>query len=401
MAIEDSNLNVGIKFRQDDNSLRETKAAIKGLALEFPELARVANLALNPISGAIAAIIGSLAIWKQRQEQLKKALQETELPDLVVQTTKYREEIEKIATAQKTLAQASQQRVTALQTELELHKQLIQANVGAGLLTSQEGAEGISAAELAAGQAGINARMGAANELAASSAAKRARAGGMVIMSEKNENALADKLKAAADAAAAEIKERQGTIGELREFESGEGSIGNRLKWAAIIAKGGMESMITGKPAMDTGDYIANEYSRIRSLQANVDRYNAFESTRGSRAEARALRSRLLDEAQSEGAEATNYLYGQMPGEVAGQRRSEGQAPYVNLLGQLGTARKELDDDLKRFQEMNKGINALITANRGISKENLAALEAAAKEIEADKKKIATITQQLANQRAP
>lgn len=398
MAQDPGNLDVLFKIKQDDNSLRETKAALKGLALEFPELARVANLALNPISLSITAIIGALGVWKSRQEELSKAFTSSNLPDLTLQASAYHKELEKIRDTTKTLTDLSQQRVDALETELELHKQLIQANAAAGLLSQGEAAAGLSAADLTAGQAGINARMSAALALSADAQSKRGRFAGIQMMDEETEKAVGEKLKAAADDARAEIKERRETVGQLRDVEAGTGDFWTRLKWAGRIAWSNINPYAN---RLDTGERIQAEYEGIGRAQSNIDRYSTFQTQSAYRARARAMRGQLTSEADAESAQANEYLYGRMPGEVAAQRRREGQAPYVLSLGQLERANKNLEEDTKWMTEVNNAINLIIQGNRTVSKDNLLALQDAVRQIEADKAEISRIRQQLANMRAP
>jgi len=59
----------------------QLKSAVKGLKEEFPALAHIAKLALNPIAFTVAGIAGAFALWHARIESLTRLLGGLELPD--------------------------------------------------------------------------------------------------------------------------------------------------------------------------------------------------------------------------------------------------------------------------------------------------------------------------------
>jgi hypothetical protein len=63
-------------------SKKTLKDAARGLAMQFPLLASVANLALNPISLLVASISGSFTIWSKRVSELTQTLGGIEMPDV-------------------------------------------------------------------------------------------------------------------------------------------------------------------------------------------------------------------------------------------------------------------------------------------------------------------------------
>jgi hypothetical protein len=63
-------------------SKKQLKAAVKGLREEFPVLAHVAKLALNPITFIVAGVGAAFALWTRRIEEATRTLAGMELPDI-------------------------------------------------------------------------------------------------------------------------------------------------------------------------------------------------------------------------------------------------------------------------------------------------------------------------------
>jgi hypothetical protein len=117
---------------------RNLKAVIEGLKGSFPELARVARLALNPITLIVAATAGSVMLFKRRVEEATKAFAGMELPDI---SGKNIERINAAATAWNAVAdgleraqraygsvtESSKRVEDQLKAELDAQKKLLEA----------------------------------------------------------------------------------------------------------------------------------------------------------------------------------------------------------------------------------------------------------------------------------
>jgi hypothetical protein len=60
----------------------QLRQAVKGLAMEFPILAHIGRLAINPITAAVALATGAWAIWKARIDATVTSLGGVEMPDV-------------------------------------------------------------------------------------------------------------------------------------------------------------------------------------------------------------------------------------------------------------------------------------------------------------------------------
>lgn len=253
-------------------SKKQLKDAVKGLSGEFPVLARLAQIALNPIVLITAAIASAFAIWKKRVDDLSTSLGGIEMPD--VSETQI-ERIKRTSEAWGELAAktgAFSASIAKLKGDTEAVIKLIEFNESFRKALGIE-APGQSEQE----KAGALSNQAAAMEAEGRAMVARAGTPG----SKSAEAALGEKFESAAKKAVTDKAGAESRLAEILAFRSGEM---NPLEQA----KFGAEYAFRYGTTMTGGDAAALERANIAQQQGIIDRAKEFSMTTGDRAGRRA-----------------------------------------------------------------------------------------------------------------
>jgi hypothetical protein len=304
---------------------KDLKAAIKGLREEFPLLAHIGRLALNPITFAVAAAAGAFEVWQNRLETLKNAMAGVELPDskatdpghinaVAAGWERYAEALHSAVESYNSIDAASDRAMAKLEKELEQQKKLLEAVKGRELAELElrkgsmtEGAYGMEKAgiEQRYADAGLNmdhqgaqqkydVKLQRGMDLAREAAAKRAEASQIRVASQGDDAATEADLKARSDTAEKSIAERKQRIADLRDYQAGEGKFGGSVAgmgnraWFAAKTMAGYGVDVTAQGAIDI------EQQGLQADEPNVARYREFQQRAAGRALQRKRRDELL-----------------------------------------------------------------------------------------------------------
>jgi len=294
-------------------SKQQLKGAVKGLAAEFPALASVARLALNPVTLIVTGIVSAFSLWKKRLDELTVSLGGIEMPD--VSETEI-DRINRTADAWGRLAEktgAFSARVTALKKDAAEVIKLIEFN------DSFQRALGIDTGTDATKSKAEILAIEAAN-LEAEGRAKIAGAG--TPGSKEAEAALGKTFAEAAAAAAVELKAAQERLAELLAFRAGEMPVWQQPLFGAQFG-------IRYGPTTTGGDAIALERQKIADQQGIIDRFGRFATGTGDRAGRRAQIAAgegMVEEAGRLRSEVTDLLRAAMIAATADASKRIGQA---------------------------------------------------------------------------
>ncbi len=330
-----ANQEIGKKVEWLAGRKAELKAAVKGLAVEFPLLARLAQLALNPITMAVSAISLAFGIWKSRVEGLTGALQQVELPDIspdhaahvnaaAVAWGKYAEELNKALSANE--GKAVDNRLKEIDNHLALQLKLIEAQKQVRLASAKAlggpdqaghtlGAEEDAArkkleAERRAEQTKLDESLNQAAELSKRADKRRWEAAGIRIAGAEDDSATETELKKRSDAAQKSIEQRGVRTGFLTDLLGREGGrFGPRQLWRGL-QYGWKYGWLT-----DPREALEMERSTGTSEEVSIQRYREWTGRRRGRAAQRAQRDALLSGAAADEAAAwggmEDYTFGQ------------------------------------------------------------------------------------------
>jgi len=316
---------------------RDMHAGIRALREEFPLVAHVAHLALNPIGLAVAGIAGAFALWKNRVENLTKALAGIELPDskatdpghinaLAAAWEKYADSVTKAEESFNSVAAASERREKQIDKEIEQLKKLLAAQKAEALAALEAGKDGMSKGAYAASKAAIEGhydeeelkaerradadklaekeRRGLA--LAADAKAKRDEAAKIKIGSADDDAKTEASLLARKEAAEKSIDERNKRIADLTDFKNREGKYapGGGMEGIKDMALMGAKMLGTYGAGTTASEAIDLEKLGSTADQPNIDRYNEFAKQKRDRARLRGIRDEDLSAAAKEEGES-------------------------------------------------------------------------------------------------
>ena len=318
-------------------SKQQLKQAVKGLKDEFPMLAHIARLSINPITAAVALATAAWALWKSRVEEATKALGGVELPEvsekMVGQVSAmaqaysdFAEALRKTVEAYNSVDAASKRADERQDKQAERNKKLLesQKNLALAKLEADKSKlkpgeyeqakgeiedffEGLGVKDTEAQKmAKLQRKAQKEDHLARDAQAKLDQAAGIKVGTEVQDSKLEAKLKLLADAAEGNIKERQQRIVDFKEYQTGEGSILKRMGTAFKINYDLGRSLATlvaqGDPRIN--EAIATQQGVIDSQQPMIGRYEAFMGNKEGRKLARNQRGELISEAGKEAGEA-------------------------------------------------------------------------------------------------
>lgn len=365
-------------------SKAQLKGAVKGLREEFPMLAHVAKMALNPIAFIVAGIGGAFAVWKYRVDELSRALSGVELPDvseakighinaMTQAWNGFAAALNKTVEAYNSVDAAADRAAKGLTAEEERKKKLLAANKALELSELEKKKASMGAGEYETKRLAIEdkyAKAGIAvdeeakiRQLAAKDKQRRdlitdahrktIEASGIHVASPEDDVATEAKMKLQADAAQKSIDERKKRIGDLQDYKAGEGGKLNRV-WTGIKLAG-----------TSPDDQLDLEKIGTAADQTAVNRYHEFLKRKPYREEARKRRDELMADSAKETGEA--YTMGHdIPNEVeefkrdrATNRQVEGmesRARGNEAYGKMSTEQYQLQAEVNRASQAGNGV---------------------------------------------
>ena len=336
---------------------RQAKAAIQGLALEFPAVAQVARLALNPIALAVAGITSAIGIWNWRMRESQSVMSGLSLssapaldPDRINAAAKawqqYSGEIAKVESGLAGVERMASRSMELLEARLKRERELMEARQktqGGGTYETIEAEATARSTELGARQEVIDAKRAEAAELERAAAEKVAKAGQIRVGSAEDEATLG-KTWSENEQAAKEAREKaMDRMAELRGYMSGEGSTAQRLSYPfKYVARYGYMS-----PAQ------AEEQEELNIDQANavIEGSRRFRRAGTYRGQARDLRGKLYDEAGNLREKAASLGFDadtnqQILNEDAAAARE------LNRLGAISTLSAAIEDSEQKAEQL-------------------------------------------------
>ena len=380
----------------------ELKHAIQGLKEEFPALARISQMALNPITLVVAGVGAAFGILKYRVDDAVKTLAGAVLPDIsaakVGQVTAmaeawktYKEALDGVVKGYNSVTAASERAIKTLEAEagqvkklLDAKRELDLANVEADknnmtpveyerkkLEIEARAEDAALGADAATSQKKIDAKRAEAKALREDAAKKLAEAGGIKVGTEEKDAETEAKYEKDANEALAFNKVEQAKIDnmlKLRDGEFGFRDIATKLETRTHVQSLTGRGAWGGQPsAADINEAIATTRQPMEAGSVTIARHDAFLRSKEARGEARKRRGDLVTEAGSQ--EGKAWVIDQQLGE------DESEAGYANnanfqaggmrqaakVAGALGKANdkvKEMMDQMLKAAEGGNGISA-------------------------------------------
>ena len=412
----------------DDKSFaskKQLKAAVKGLQEEFPMLAHVARLALNPITLAVTLAASAWAIWKSRIDAVTKSLGGVEMPDVADSWTKaprdagkawgeYADAIGKVVQRYNEAEAASTRMIAALREELSLRLASIKAinDYAAAKLEAEKStispteynqrkqdlAGAAKKAESDTKWQADQAEWYAKNErnvgLRQEAEAKE-KAARRIKVGEAGDYAGVERgYKSNAEQAEKAIKESEQWVNQLNDLQKGGGgfwqNLGTRYKARMSFGNGFVDGgMNVSSDEID--ELIRRETEKQASSRVAINQNDNFQRAQKLREEARQRRSGLLGEAaQARGAAATGEMdLGDQAASMAAKHSADARnsvmealASAYRALAEINAKAAELSKEVQKAKEAGTGTLASVLeelqrtkAERADQQKRIAALE--------------------------
>lgn len=310
-------------------SKQQLKGAVKGLKEEFPGLAHVAKMALNPIVLVVAGIGAAFAIWKARVDALVVSLGGVEMPDLSDDSVKrvgamakayedFAEALRKTVEAYNSVDSASKRDDERIDAEEKRHKKLLESQKNLALARLEAAKASMKPGEYERAKAGIEdtfESMGVKDDEATKLKKLRLKADkeDALRRDAKAKQAEAAKIKVGSAEEDAKIeegfkKERDWAVGHKNELMDKQADI------RTILSQGLLEAhpLLAGKMYLEYGatsnadlerQYGMNE-RQIGSANSAISRYDRWMREKDARERARKRRDELMGAAAAETGEA-------------------------------------------------------------------------------------------------
>ena len=380
----------------------ELKHAIQGLKEEFPGLAHIAHMALNPITLVVAGVGAAFGILKYRVNDAVKTLAGAVLPDIgpakVGQVTAmaeawktYKEALDGVLKSYTSIEAVVNRSIKAMEDEANRQKKLReakqaleQANLEAARASmspaeyqkrSLEGKANAEAAALAAEEntkrKTIEARQKEAQALREDAAKKLATAGGIKVGTAEQDAETEAKYAKAAQEAEEFNKAEQANIDNMLKLKSGEfgfRDIRTKLETRTHVQNVTGRGVFGSQPSeADIDEAIATTRQMMGAGSVTINRSDAFSRNKAAREEARKRRGDLVTEAGTQEGQA-NVLDQQAAADTAALNTESstnrrvadiGQAARVaSALGKTNDQLKEILDQILHSAEAGNGISA-------------------------------------------
>lgn len=358
------------KVRQETekvlSSQQQFKQAIQGLTMEYPALAQVARLVLNPITAAVAGVTSAFSIWNWRMRESQQVLAGLELasapaldPDRIGAATKawqgYASAIDRVQAGLASVESKADRAMELLEARIRREKELADARAQAsgGDDPYREIDEMVAerGASLQSRQAVLDAKRQEAAELEADAAAKAARAAGIRAGSAEDESALAkthETNEKAAQEARAKAIER---LADLRAYRSGE-----MPPWKTWL----YSFQYTSRYDYASPDEaIAQEEQNIASADNAIAQARKFRRGSVFRGQARDLRSRLYEQAGGQQEKAAALRFGAETGQQV-LNEDAVAAVELNRLGAIDKLNAAIKDSEREEEQLRqKAVQAI------------------------------------------
>ncbi len=377
----------------------DLRAAVRGLKEEFPMLAHVARLAVNPIALAVAGIASSWAIWNQRVNESTRILAGAELPSVsppeiahvnsaAEAWASYNVELKKVRETYSGIAAEAERAQQATAAAFENQKKLMEATQAAdqarlqaqratGQISGTEfqarslegkvnAALSGSASEVKAQQAKIDAKEAEAVELENDAWRKREQAQHIRIASADDDKKTQADLEAQAKEAQNEVDARKANIGRLVDHMGGTESWKDSV-WTK------MQILWTG---MSPEEQLAEERAGLERAQIPIQRLNEWNAQRGIRDQVRGERTNLYQTSSAEQGQAEDMFFNQVPADQAMLDQKAKTMQLTTLLGVLKEAYDAQGEGAKQAKDMADQINRRVKEGIASNSELLQALEA-------------------------
>lgn len=348
---------------KDFISKKQAKDAVKGLAGQYPELAALARLALNPITLATTAGASAVAVYNARVRELTASFAGVELPNLeTLSPVKINEQAEawaalaesvgKAVAAYNGVAESSDRATKAIAKQAEQQKKLLAANKNlelAGATTPEQKTEiedryaaaGLRVDEKSA-RAAMERKYARMFGLEKEAQIDKSKAAGITIASPEEDAQIERDLKKRADASEAAIAERKKRRDDISDWQNGNMAAGE------VPAFAWNYSQRYGY-GMAGGDAMKLEDQGIAAEQPNVDRYNEFLKAKRARDEQRRKRDELNASAASKAAEAERLRLS-LPEEEAAMNQDVRVNQTVEEINRRARERGAETESRKRFE---------------------------------------------------
>jgi hypothetical protein len=308
-------------------SKMQLKQAVKGLKEEFPALAHVARMALNPITLIVAGIGGAWAIWTYRVKEMTAVLSGFELPDLsekragqVTAMAKaysdFAEALRKTVEGYNSVDAASKREEERQEKQVARNKKLLESQKNLALSELERNKASLSAGEYEKRRTGIEDFYGGlevsgteaekkaklqrqaqrADTLARDAQSKLDQAAKIKAGTEEQDRQTEGDLQKQADAAKAGKVAAQDRLTEIERFR--EGSMDWQERLAFLKRYGARYGTMPGTEAMGV------EKGNISTADAVIGTYNNWLNRAPQRALARNRRGELVETASREAGEA-------------------------------------------------------------------------------------------------
>jgi hypothetical protein len=285
---------------------QQLSGSLRGLALQFPILGRVAALAMNPISLIVGGLVGAFQLWQKYIRSIEESLSGLKLPDIK------QDEIARINDAASAWGKYAEKIASAASKSGQIRADMAAALEAIKLVTQYNKAIGIDTGSTGE-RAAADVLEDTANAMMADAARRRARAGRP---GGRGEAEVEEALKERAMAAAEKIKKERARLGELAETQADDAFIRTPESDARFEA---MRQEILG---------------RLREAEVHVERYELFKTQQANRAVSR----RELEEADKQEMAAEELR------RQATSRRATGAIGDVERFrGNINTAAGNLD----------------------------------------------------------
>jgi len=360
-------------------SKSQLKSAVKGLKEEFPGLAHMAKLALNPIAFMVAGITSSFALWHAKVEGLTRALAGVELPDLgpkkLGEVTaaaeawkKFSEAVKSAVEAYNSVDAASDRVLKRLTAESEMKKKLMAADKQLELSKLERDKDTLSPsvyaqrkldiekrfAVLGVGvdwqvkQLGIDERRDQAKKLRAEAEAKASEAGSIHVGTAAGDADQEAQYRRNYEAALASQADRRKRILDLVPLRDNEGPW-YKQAWQNMQMRWNYGRSSTPASAIDL------ERQGLGADQIAIDQYNDFMGRKAGRADLRTRKEQLSAEAGKARGEAA-VIEANLPLEQIGLNRELRNNERVNKIDELSRANQSLAGMRRQDKEISAAV---------------------------------------------
>jgi len=374
------------------------KSIVEGLKEEFPALAHVAKLALNPIAASVAVITSSFALWNAKVEGLTRALAGVELPDLgpkkVGEVTAAAEAWKQFAEAVKSAVEAynsvdaaSDRVLKRLTAESEMKKKLMAADKQLELSKLERDKTTLSpgvyeqrkldiekrfavfgvGADWQLKQLGIDERRDQAKKLRAEAETKSSQAGAIHVATAAQDEAIEADYRKNYDAAIASQAERRKRKMGLAPLRDNEGPW-YKLAWQNIQMHLRYGRSATAASAIELED------QGLAADQLPIDQYNNFISRKAGRVALRARKEQLSAEAGKARGEAA-VIEANLPLEQIGLNRELRNNERVNKIDELSRANQSLAGMLQQDKDLSAAIAEAFASGTPVKEATLKMLQ--------------------------